>query len=143
MSKPTSATREQPSQRLAGLGHIIAGVRGSPIECYGTMDLLQRNARGEKWRIMQADQSVYLHPGRPRLPTEAMEIGWHDRPDKEEIDGGDAIIAWVTQNDAGYDFDTCGDNRRIPMDLDGLKLVRFLPLPAGDEIANQGVVPEI
>ena len=51
------------------------------IECYGTMDLLLRNEQGEKWRIMQADQSVYLHPWRARLPTEAMEIGWHDRPD--------------------------------------------------------------
>ena len=66
---------------LAGLSHVIAGVRGSPIECYGTMDLLLRNERGEKWRIMQADQSVYLHPGQARLPTDAMEIGWHDRPD--------------------------------------------------------------
>ena len=81
VAEPTTATHEQPSQRLAGLSHIIAGVRGAPIECYGTMDLLLRNARGEKWRIMQADQSVYLHPGRARLPTEAMEIGWHDRPD--------------------------------------------------------------
>ena len=81
VAEPTSATHEQPSARLAGLGHVIAGVRGSPIECYGTMDLLLRNARGEKWRIMQADQAVYLHPGRVRLPTEAMEIGWHDRPD--------------------------------------------------------------
>ena len=79
--EPTSATHEQPSQRLAGLSHVIAGVRGSPIECYGTMDLLLRNEQGEKWRIMQADQSLYLHPGRARLPTDAMEIGWHDRPD--------------------------------------------------------------
>ncbi len=58
VAEPTSATHEQPSARLAGLGHVIAGVRGSPIECYGTMDLLLRNARGEKWRIMQADQAV-------------------------------------------------------------------------------------
>ena len=81
VSEPTSATHEQPSQRLAGLGQIIAGVRGSPIECYGTMDLLLRNERGWKWRIMQADQSVYLHPGRARLPVDAMEIGKHDYPD--------------------------------------------------------------
>ena len=79
--EPTSATHEQPSQRLAGLAHVIAGVRGVPIECYGTMDLLLRNEQGEKWRIMQADQSLYLHPWRTRLPVEAMEIGVHDRPD--------------------------------------------------------------
>ena len=81
VSEPTSATHEQPGARLAGLGHVIAGVRGAPIECYGTMDLLLRNERGERWRIMQADQSVYLHPWRARLPTDAMEIGRHDRPD--------------------------------------------------------------
>ena len=81
VSEPTSATHEQPGTRLAGLSHVIAGVRGAPIECYGTMDLLLRNERGEKWRIMQADQSVYLHPWRARLPTDAMEIGRHARPD--------------------------------------------------------------
>ena len=81
VSEPTSATHEQPSARLAGLGQVIAGVRGAPIECFGTMDLLLRNERGEKWRIMQADQSVYLRPWRARLPVDAMEIGWHDRPD--------------------------------------------------------------
>ena len=47
------------------------------------------------------------------------------------IEQGDAIIAWATPNDAGYDFDTCGVNRRTPTDLDGMKLVRFLA-PATD-----------
>lgn len=54
----------------------------------------------------------------------------------EEINDGDAIIAWAAANDAGYDFDTCGDNRRIPTDLDGLKLVKFLPLATGDRAAE-------
>ena len=81
VSEPTGYTHERPSQRLAALVELIAQSRGSPIECCGTMDLLLRNARGEKWRIMEADQSVYLHPGRARLPAEAMEIGMHDYPD--------------------------------------------------------------
>ena len=80
--EPNGAAHEQPSQRLAGLGQLIAAVRGSPIECFGTMDLLLRNERGEKWRIMQADQSVYLRPGRDRLPDPAgMVVGEHDFPD--------------------------------------------------------------
>ena len=80
--EPTGAAHEQPSQRLAGLGQLIAAVRGSPIECFGTMDLLLRNERGEKRRIMQADQSVYLRPGRDRLPDPAgMVVGEHDFPD--------------------------------------------------------------
>ena len=44
------------------------------------------------------------------------------------IEDGDAIIAWALPNDAGYDFDTCGLNRRVPVDLDGLKLVQFSAL---------------
>ena len=45
---------------------------------------------------------------------------------KANIDEGDAIISWTAPNDAGYDFDTCGVNRRVPTDLDGFKLVRFM-----------------
>jgi CRISPR-associated protein Cas2 len=40
---------------------------------------------------------------------------------------GDAVIAWPSPNDAGFDFDTLGTNRREPCDLDGFKLVRFKP----------------
>jgi CRISPR-associated protein Cas2 len=43
---------------------------------------------------------------------------------------GDAVMAWDAPNDAGFDFDTCGTNRRMPIELDGLKLVSFLPEPS-------------
>ena len=79
--EPTSRTHEQPSQRLAALGQVIAAVRGAPIECYGSMDLILRNERGEKWRILQADQVTYLYPGRARLPVHGLVIGEHDLPD--------------------------------------------------------------
>ena len=49
---------------------------------------------------------------------------------------GDAIIAWSAPNDIGYDFDTCGHNRRVPIDLDGMKLVQFLSLPADDNVVD-------
>jgi len=45
------------------------------------------------------------------------------------IEGGDAVIAWNAPNDAGFDFETVGVNRRMPVDFDGLKLVAFRPLP--------------
>jgi CRISPR-associated protein Cas2 len=47
---------------------------------------------------------------------------------QNEISDGNALIAWSCSNDAGYDFDTCGKNRRIPVDLDGFKLCSFLPI---------------
>ena len=81
VAEPTTATHERPPHRLSGLVHVIAGVRGSPIECLGSMDLLLRDEHGERWRILQADQSVYLQPWRVRRLTQAMEIGRHDFPD--------------------------------------------------------------
>jgi CRISPR-associated protein Cas2 len=46
---------------------------------------------------------------------------------KFEIEEGNAILAWSTNNEAGYDFDTCGKNRRIPVQIDGFPLVSFYP----------------
>ncbi len=43
------------------------------------------------------------------------------------IDEGNAAIAWAAPNDAGFDFETAGRNRRLPVDFDGLKLVSFQP----------------
>ena len=80
--EPTTDIHELPPQRLAALAALIASVRGSPIECYGTMDLLLRSGRGTRRRILQADQAVYLHPMRARLPEGmGMVLGEHDFPD--------------------------------------------------------------
>lgn len=43
------------------------------------------------------------------------------------IEGGNAVMAWNTNTEAGYDFMTYGPNRRIPVELDGIRLVSFLP----------------
>lgn len=40
---------------------------------------------------------------------------------------GNVVMAWKTNTESGFDFQTVGDNRRIPVDLDGLRLVSFLP----------------
>ena len=80
--EPTTPYHERPSQALAAWAERIAQVRGSPIVCYGTMDLWLCDAGNNPRRILQADQSVYLHPLRARLPgAKAMVIGEHDFPD--------------------------------------------------------------
>ncbi len=43
------------------------------------------------------------------------------------IEGGNAVIAWSAPTDSGFQFDTCGKNRRVPVDFDGLRLVSFGP----------------
>jgi CRISPR-associated protein Cas2 len=43
------------------------------------------------------------------------------------IEDGTAIMAWGTNNEAGYDFVTIGANRRIPVDFAGVQLISFIP----------------
>jgi len=45
----------------------------------------------------------------------------------EGIEDGNAVMAWSTNTESGFDFMTLGANRRIPVEMDGLKLVSFLP----------------
>ena len=80
--EPTSPTHESPSHGLTGLVERIGAVRGSPIKCFGSMDLLVRDEHGRPRRIMQADQTVYLYPSRADLlGSSAMVVGEHDYPD--------------------------------------------------------------
>ena len=65
---------------LSRLAERIAAVRGAPVKCFGCTDLTERDAQGEPQLIMQADQSVYLHPARAKLPRPALAIGEHDLP---------------------------------------------------------------
>jgi CRISPR-associated protein Cas2 len=46
---------------------------------------------------------------------------------EEEIGEGNAVLVWSAQNESGFDFRTLGPNRRIPCEMDGIKLVSFLP----------------
>ncbi len=43
------------------------------------------------------------------------------------IADGNAVMAWTTSTESGFDFMTLGANHRIPVEMDGLKLVSFLP----------------
>lgn len=43
------------------------------------------------------------------------------------IEDGNAVIVWNTNTESGFDFMTLGRNRRIPKEMDGIKLVSFLP----------------
>lgn len=41
---------------------------------------------------------------------------------------GNVVMAWATNTESGFEFQTWGENRRMPVDLDGIRLVSFLPL---------------
>ena len=80
--EPPSPYHERPSQRLAALAERIAQVRGHPIQCFGTMDLMLPKPDGQPGRLMQADQSLYLHPHRANIVgPKAMVVGENHYPD--------------------------------------------------------------
>lgn len=41
---------------------------------------------------------------------------------------GNVVMAWATNTESGFDFQTYGENRRMPVEYDGLRLVSFLPI---------------
>jgi len=40
---------------------------------------------------------------------------------------GNVVMAWGTNTESGFDFITYGENRRMPIEMDGLRLVKFKP----------------
>lgn len=46
----------------------------------------------------------------------------------ELAEQGNIVMAWATNTESGFEFQTWGENRRMPVDLDGLRLVSFSPI---------------
>jgi len=46
----------------------------------------------------------------------------------ELAESGNVVMSWSTNTESGYDFQTYGENRRQPVDCDGLRLVKFVPI---------------
>ncbi|WP_086936426.1 type I-E CRISPR-associated endoribonuclease Cas2e [Endozoicomonas montiporae] len=72
-------------------------------------------------RVLEIRAGVYVGSVTRRI----REMIW------EQIVGlaedGNVAIAWATNTESGFDFQTYGNNRRIPIDEDGLRLVLFQP----------------
>lgn len=49
---------------------------------------------------------------------------------------GNAVMAWTTNTESGFDFLTLGANRRIPKEMEGIKLVSFLPENGVDPVVD-------
>lgn len=48
------------------------------------------------------------------------------------FEDGNVVMAWASNHESGYEFQTLGENRRIPAEFDGLRLVAFQPVGTGD-----------
>jgi CRISPR-associated protein Cas2 len=60
------------------------------------------------------------------LSIKVREMIWSQIEDG--IEEGNAVMVWTTNTESGFDFITLGKNRRLPVELDGLKLVSFYPV---------------
>lgn len=49
------------------------------------------------------------------------------------VEDGNVVMAWQANSAAGFEFQTLGNNRREPVDNEGLRLVAFLPEDADIE----------
>jgi CRISPR-associated protein Cas2 len=67
------------------------------------------------------------------LSKKVREMIWSQVEDG--LENGNAVMAWSTNTESGFDFVTLGKNRRLPVELDGLKLVSFYPIEGVDDTA--------
>ncbi|MGE4405167.1 type I-E CRISPR-associated endoribonuclease Cas2e [Pseudomonas sp.] len=51
---------------------------------------------------------------------------------REGHEDGNVVMAWSSNHESGYEFQTLGPNRRLPVEFDGLHLVAFHPLENPD-----------
>jgi CRISPR-associated protein Cas2 len=83
--------------------------------------------------LLEVRAGVYVG----KLSRRVREMIW-EQVDKG-LDEGNAVIAWTTNTESGFDFMTLGKNRRIPREMDGLKLVSFMP-PDAVQTADDQIV---
>jgi len=71
--------------------------------------------------LLEVRAGVYVG----KVSKRVREMIWDNL--EKGINEGNAVMAWSSNTESGFDFMTLGKNRRIPKEMDGLKLVSFLP----------------
>ena len=66
-----------------------------------------------------------------KVSKRTREMIWENL--EQGIDDGNAVMVWHTNVESGFDFKTLGANRRLPCDMDGIRLVQFHPVPGEEE----------
>lgn len=80
--------------------------------------------------LLEVRAGVYVG----KVSQRTREMIW--RNVQEGVADGNAIMAWSTNTESGFDFQTLGANRRLPVEMDGIKLVSFLPEEDSAETRN-------
>ena len=87
--------------------------------------------------LLEARAGVYVGV----YSVKVMEMIWHHVT--EGIEEGNAVMMWGAPIESGFDILTCGKNRRIPVDFDGLKLVSFMPEEQGESVNQNKILDDI
>ena len=71
--------------------------------------------------LLEVRAGVYIGD----VSTRTREMIWeHLQAGYEQ---GSVVMAWASSHESGYEFQTLGANRRLPVEFDGLHLVAFHP----------------
>ncbi|MBI4655191.1 MAG: type I-E CRISPR-associated endoribonuclease Cas2 [Elusimicrobia bacterium] len=71
--------------------------------------------------LLEARTGVYVG----NYSVKVREMIWNQV--EEGLEDGNAVMIWNAPTESGFDLVTLGKNRRIPVEMDGLKLVSFMP----------------
>ena len=94
---------------------MVIVVEGSPPRLRGRLAV---------W-LLEIRAGVYVGDYSRRV----REVIWQQVENAIGDGDGDAVIAWTAPTEQGFSFATYGKNRRMPVDFDGLSLVRFAAIP--------------
>lgn len=72
--------------------------------------------------LLEARAGVYVGD----VSRRSREMIWQQISKLTET--GNVVMAWASNNESGFEFQTLGENRRLPVEMDGIRLVSFQPI---------------
>lgn len=76
--------------------------------------------------LLEVRAGVYIG----NVSRRTREMIWQQLSEGHE--DGSVVMAWSSNHESGYEFQTLGPNRRLPVEFDGLHLVAFHPQEGPD-----------
>ncbi|CBA22462.1 CRISPR-associated protein Cas2 [Erwinia amylovora CFBP1430] len=113
--------------RLPSLNHSLLAMSGTGVRNMSMLVVITENVpprlRGRLaiW-LLEVRAGVYVGDVSRRV----REMIWQQL--NQLYENGNVAMVWATNSESGFEFQTLGENRRLPVDLDGLRLVSFYPV---------------
>nr|CCA82572.1 conserved hypothetical protein [blood disease bacterium R229] len=95
----------------AGMSFVVVVTEDVPPRLRGRLAI---------W-LLEVRAGVYIGD----VSRRTREMLWEQLVEGRE--DGNVVMAWASPHESGYEFQTLGANRRLPVEFDGLQLVAFQP----------------